>query len=69
MRDPFLRDVTRVVLSDEVVHGQFGFFYLEVWRDWLEARPEVRQSIARYLRHGFVIMEETMSGRGVPRAT
>jgi hypothetical protein len=63
MTDPYLRDVTRVILSDEIVHGQFGFFYLEVWREWLAARPSVRESLAVYLRHAFAVLERTMSGK------
>jgi hypothetical protein len=66
MTDPFLRDVTRVLLSDEIVHAQFGFLYLEVHKEWLERHPEVRASLARYLQHAFVILEEQMSGSGAP---
>jgi len=58
-----------VLLSDEVVHGQFGFFYLEVWHEWLEAHSDVRESLGRYLQHGFAILERTMSGRGMPPKT
>jgi hypothetical protein len=39
MTDPFLRDVTRVLLSDEIVHAQFGFLYLDVHKEWLETPP------------------------------
>jgi hypothetical protein len=66
MSDPFLKDVTRQLLSDEVLHGQFGFHYLDEWNDWLEARPEVRASLARYLRHAFVVLERQLSGVGAP---
>jgi hypothetical protein len=65
MTDPFLRDVTRVLLSDEIVHAQFGFLYLDTQKDWLEGHPEVRVSLARYLRHAFAILEQQMSGTGV----
>jgi hypothetical protein len=65
MTDPFLRDVTRVLMSDEIVHAQFGFLYLDVQKDWLESHPEVRVSLARYLRHAFVILEQQMSGTGI----
>jgi len=66
MTDPFLRDITRVLLSDEIMHAQFGFLYLEVHKEWLERHPEVRASLARYLQHAFVILEEQMSGSGAP---
>jgi hypothetical protein len=69
MTDPFLRDITRVLMSDEIVHAQFGFMYLEVQKGWLERHPEVRVSIGRYLRHAFGILEQQMSGTGVPRRT
>ncbi len=65
MTDPFLRDITRVLMSDEIVHAQFGFLYLDVQKDWLERHPEVRVSIAHYLRHAFAILEQEMSGTGV----
>jgi hypothetical protein len=64
MSDPYLRDVTRQLLSDEVLHGQFGFHYLETWRDWLEAHPEVRASITKYLHHAFAVLERQLSGAG-----
>ena len=64
MSDPFLKDITRQLLSDEVLHGQFGFLYLEEWRDWLMANPEVTSSLARYLRHAFVVLEQQLSGVG-----
>jgi hypothetical protein len=69
MSDPFLKDITRQLLSDEVLHGQFGFFYLEEWRGWLEANPQVLVSLARYLRHAFVVLEKQLSGVGAPPKT
>ena len=64
MSDPFLKDITRQLLSDEMLHGQFGFLYLEEWRDWLGANPAVTVSLARYLRHAFVVLEQQLSGAG-----
>jgi len=58
MRDPYLRHVTRQLLADEVLHGRFGFTYLEAWSDWLAPRPDVRASIGRYLRFAFAIVEQ-----------
>lgn len=57
MSDPFLRAVTRELLADEVLHGTFGFHYVQAWSDWLRARPDVRASISRYLRLVFATCE------------
>jgi hypothetical protein len=64
MSDPLLKDITRQLLSDEVLHGQFGFFYLDEWRDWLDANADVKGSLARYLRHAFAVLETQLSGVG-----
>jgi len=60
-RDAFLRDATRRLLADEVLHGQFGFHYLESWRGWLEERPEVMRSLERYLQHAFAVIEGVLA--------
>ncbi len=60
--EPLIREATRTLLSDEVMHAQFGFYYLEAWRPWLEARPEVRASLGRYLRHAFAVLEQALAG-------
>lgn len=62
MSDPFLRDQTRLLLSDEILHGQFGFHYLESWRPWLERHPETLAGVTKYLTHAFVILEEALAG-------
>lgn len=59
-RDPFVRDAFRLLLADERLHAQFGFYYLESRRAWLDARPEVRRSLGRYLRYGFAALEVYM---------
>ena len=59
-RDPFIRETFRQLAADERFHAQFGYFYLETQREWLAARPEVRQSIARYLRYAFANLEQHM---------
>jgi hypothetical protein len=58
--DPFVRDALRQLLADERLHAQFGFHYLEWRRDWLRERPEVRRSLARYLRFAFAVLEREM---------
>ena len=67
--DPFLRDATRRLLADEVLHGQFGFHYLEAWRPWLEVHPEVITSLGRYLTHAFAVLEAALAGAPVASAT
>ncbi|APR86425.1 Hypothetical protein A7982_11774 [Minicystis rosea] len=69
MKDPFLRDVTRRLLADEVLHGRFGFAYLEAWASWLEARPEVRASVGRYLRFAFAVVEREFAAGEMARFT
>ena len=61
-RDAYLRAATRRLLADEVLHGRFGFAYLEAWAPWLEAHPEARDSIARYLRYAFAFVERELAG-------
>ncbi len=67
MSDPYLRDVTRRLLADERLHGQFGFFYLDLFRDWLDRNGDVRASIGRYLQHAFAVLERELSGAGSKR--
>lgn len=55
--DPFLRDMTRRLLADEVLHGQFGFHYLGAWRPWLDAHADANAGIERYLVHAFAVIE------------
>jgi hypothetical protein len=57
MTDPYLRAVTRDLLGDEVLHGRFGFFYLEGCADWLASRADVRSSVSTYLRYVFAVCE------------
>jgi hypothetical protein len=70
--DPYMREATRMLLADEVLHGQYGFHYLAAWQPWLDAHGEVRASLHRYLRHAFAVLEGALGGRlpeGVPRPT
>jgi len=62
--DPFLRDAMRRLLADEVLHGQFGFHYLTAWREWLDAHPDTRASLERYLVHAFAVIEEELAPKG-----
>ena len=68
-KDPFLRDATRRLLADEVLHGQFGFLYLESWTPWLDAHGEVRGSLELYLVHAFAVLEAALAGPKRPRVT
>lgn len=72
MRDPYLMQQSRRLLADEILHGQFGFHYLEASRAWLEAHPDVVASLERYLAHAFAVLEAELApdvpppGRGGP---
>ncbi|MFO0684415.1 MAG: ferritin-like domain-containing protein [Sandaracinus sp.] len=55
--DPFMRDQTRRLLADEVLHGQFGFHYLAAVQPWLDAHPEARAGVERFLVHAFAVIE------------
>jgi hypothetical protein len=60
--DPYLRDATRRLLADEVLHGQYGFHYLAAVRPWLDENPEARASLERYLVHAFAVIERALGG-------
>jgi hypothetical protein len=62
MEEPYLRECTRRLLADEVLHGQFGFHYLEACSPWLSANPAARESIEHYLRHALAVMEVRLAG-------
>jgi hypothetical protein len=68
--DPFLRHATRELLADEVLHGRFGFAYLEHLRRDIEAEPAMRDSLERYLRFAFAFAEQDFTQRrGMPRVS
>ena len=58
--DPFIKEAFRLLLTDERLHAQFGFYFLENKRTWLDAHPEVRRNLARYLRFAFASLERYM---------
>ncbi|MGZ3451465.1 MAG: ferritin-like domain-containing protein [Polyangiales bacterium] len=68
-KDPYLRDATRRLLADEVLHGQYGFHYLGAWTPWLDANPEVRGSLERYLVHAFAVLEKALGARSAPMSS
>lgn len=59
---PYLADCTRRLLADEVLHGQFGFHYLEAWLPWLRRHPAVCDSLERYLRGALCVLERELAG-------
>lgn len=61
MSDPYLREQTRRLLSDEVMHGQFGFHYLTAWKPWLDANPDTVRSIEKFLTIGFFTLEQELA--------
>ncbi len=64
MSDPYLRQVNRRLLADEILHGQFGFHYLEAWRPWLEANPDELVALERFLEVGFATLERELAPTG-----
>ena len=46
--------------ADERFHAHFGYLYLETQREWLDARPAVKCSLARYLQYAFAMLEQHM---------
>jgi hypothetical protein len=67
MEEPYLRDRTRLLLADEILHGQFGFHYLTAWKDWLEQNPDEVRLLERYLVHAFAVIEDMLAGPPVRR--
>ena len=61
LTDPFLRGVSRRLLADEVLHGSFGFHFLEACRPWLDEDAAMRASIGSYLRYGFAVAEGALT--------
>jgi len=66
MTDPYLREATRLLLADEVHHASFGFDYLTTWAPFLDAQPDVRASLNRWLPRAFAELERARSGAGLP---
>lgn len=61
VEDPYLRDRTREVLADEVLHGEFGFIYLEAALPWLRESEREMAALARYLRFAFAWAERELT--------
>ena len=62
--DPGIRSAIRSLLSDEVMHGQFGFHYL----DAMQPSAELRANLEKYLVHAFAVLEEELCGRSAGQA-
>lgn len=58
--DPFFREALTRLLTDERMHGQFGFLYLSWAAPFLSSRPDVRASLSRYLRLAFATLEREL---------
>ncbi len=68
MTDPYFRDVQRVLLADERLHGQFGFLYLDDQREWLASHPEECRALERFLEVAFATIEvELAPPKGSPK--
>jgi hypothetical protein len=60
--DPYVRELLRQLLSDERMHAQFGYHYLDAWRPWLDAHHDVRRRLGTYLEYAFAVLERDLSG-------
>lgn len=56
--DETARACTRAVLADEILHGTFGFHYVETIGP---LDDETRASVERYLVHAFAVLEREMA--------
>jgi len=63
IEDGYLRDRTREVLADEVLHGELGFIYLEAAMPWLRESERELSALARYLRFAFAWAERELAPR------
>lgn len=59
--DPFFREALTRLLTDERLHGQFGFEYLAWARPRLATDEALRRSLTRYLRLGFAVLERELA--------
>lgn len=66
--DPYVREATRRLLADEVLHAQFGYHYLQLWRDWLDRHDDAVAGLRRFLRFAFPTFERELGGTGRFRA-
>ncbi|MEZ4266498.1 MAG: ferritin-like domain-containing protein [Myxococcota bacterium] len=58
--DPMMRGALRVLLSDETLHGRFGFHYLAARAEALR-EPALRTSLYRFLVHAFAVAERELA--------
>jgi hypothetical protein len=56
-KDVYVRNATRALLADEILHGRFGFAYVEAQATWLDAHPAARDGTTRYLQFAFAVAE------------
>jgi hypothetical protein len=59
--DPMMHAALTRLLSDEALHGRFGFHYLEARADLLRADAALRDSLSRYLVHAFAVIEPELA--------
>lgn len=59
--DEPMRGVLRALLSDEVLHGRFGFYYLESRADLLVSDHTLRAGLERFLTHAFAVAERELA--------
>lgn len=59
--DETMREVLRALLSDEVLHGRFGFHYLESRVELLASDPTLQAGLNRFLVHAFAVAERELA--------
>jgi hypothetical protein len=62
LSDPYLKSATRALLADEVLHGEYGFRFLEDWAPFLASEPQAKAQVSAYLRFAFAFAEQELVG-------
>tara|TARA_R110002073_G_scaffold336365_1_gene532542 strand:+ start:10900 stop:11679 length:780 start_codon:yes stop_codon:yes gene_type:complete len=59
--DAYARAITRLIIRDEVMHGRFGFLYLEACAETLRDDPQMAASLATYCQYAFAVLEAELA--------
>jgi hypothetical protein len=62
LRDPYVKAATRALLADEVLHGEYGFRYLEDWAPFLAREAKAKNQVSSYLKYAFAYAERELLG-------
>lgn len=64
-KDAFVRSITRLIIQDEVMHGRYGFLYLEACAETLREEPGLAASLATYCQHAFAVLEDALAPKSL----